>query len=98
MKLFICTLLLAASTPLAAELSNSGDTGFTVNHSVETGAEAFFAYRTMTAHIDQWWGEAHTWSGNAWTGIETGFANRRSGRLDGSAHHCLTFPFEWSGA
>lgn len=65
MKRFVCALLLIASTPLAAELSNNSDTGFTVIQSVETKAEAFFAYRTMTAHIDQWWSEAHTWSGNA---------------------------------
>lgn len=65
MKRVLCALLLFASTPLAAELSNSSETGFTVTHSVETGADAFFAYRTMTAHIDQWWSEAHSWSGNA---------------------------------
>ena len=65
MKRILCALLLIASTPLAAELSNRSDTGFTVTHSVETKAEPFFAYRTMTAHIDQWWSEAHTWSGNA---------------------------------
>lgn len=65
MKTLLATVSLLLAGPAVAELSDSGDTGFTVTHSVETGAEAFFAYRTMTAHIDQWWSEAHTWSGNA---------------------------------
>ena len=65
MKALLAATLLLISSPAFAELSYSGESGFTVTHSVDTGAETFFAYRTMTAHIDQWWSEAHTWSGNS---------------------------------
>ena len=65
MKALSLAAVLLFSGPAFAELSNNSDSGFTVIHSVDTGAEPFFAYRTMTAHIDQWWSEAHTWSGNA---------------------------------
>ena len=65
MRAILAALLLFMSGAALAELSNSSEHGFTVSHSVETAAESFFAYRTMTAHIDQWWSEAHTWSGNS---------------------------------
>ncbi len=65
MKALLAASFLLIGGPAFAELSNSSDSGFTVKHSVDTRAEPFFAYRTMTAHIDQWWSEAHTWSGNA---------------------------------
>ena len=65
MRALVAALMLGITSPALAELSNSSEYGFTVTHSVTTTAESFTAYRTMTAHIDQWWSEAHTWSGNA---------------------------------
>jgi uncharacterized protein YndB with AHSA1/START domain len=61
----ILTASLALSGPLAAEVVQGGEHGYTVRHSVETEAEAAVAYRTMTAHIDQWWNPDHSWSGEA---------------------------------
>ena len=61
---FIAFLLLTAS-PLRAEVTESGEHGFTVSHSITTGAEPFVVYRTMTSHIDQWWSADHSWSGDA---------------------------------
>jgi len=58
-------LVLCASPALRAELVHSGENGFTVRHSLITAAEPFVTYRTMTAHIDQWWNPDHSWSGKA---------------------------------
>jgi hypothetical protein len=58
-------LLLLLSAPVQAELTQSGDHGFTVHHSITTDADAFVVYRTMTSHIDQWWSGDHSWSGDA---------------------------------
>ena len=41
--------------PALAEISESGEHGFTVTHSITTEREPFVVYRTMTSHIDQWW-------------------------------------------
>ena len=49
----------------AAEITASTEHGFTVVHAIETPAEPFVVYRTMTAHIDQWWSGDHSWSGDA---------------------------------
>lgn len=61
--LAVATLL--PSAPLVAELVHSGENGFTVQHAATTKAEPAVVYRTMTAHIDQWWNPEHSWSGNA---------------------------------
>lgn len=63
-RIFIALALLQAG-PLAAELTQSNEQGFTVHHALATAAEPFVVYRTMTAHIDQWWNPAHSWSGDA---------------------------------
>ena len=42
-----------------------GDQAFTVDHSITTAADPYVAWRTLTAHIDQWWNPAHSWSGEA---------------------------------
>lgn len=57
--------LLLLSGQANAELAHSDGHGFTVHHSALTPAEPFAAYRTLTAHIDQWWSPDHSWSGNA---------------------------------
>jgi hypothetical protein len=61
------TLILALLLPgfAAAEITASNEHGFTVNHAIDTYAEPFVAYRTMTAHVDQWWSGDHSWSGDA---------------------------------
>lgn len=65
MKALCLSLLALAAPPLSAEVSNLSEQGFTVRHSIETAAEPFVAYRTMTSHIDQWWSKDHSWSGDA---------------------------------
>jgi len=59
------TVLLLPAAPLVAELTQSDEQGFTVDHSVSTAAAPYVAWRTLTAHIDQWWNPAHSWSGEA---------------------------------
>jgi uncharacterized protein YndB with AHSA1/START domain len=49
----------------AGEIAAADDHHFTVSHSVTTPAEPYVVYRTMTAHIDQWWSGDHSWSGDA---------------------------------
>jgi hypothetical protein len=61
----LLVLALIPAGPLAAEVTQSGEAGFTVEHSIATAAEPFVVYRTMTAHIDEWWNPAHSWSGEA---------------------------------
>lgn len=61
----IPALILFAAGPLAAEVTHSGEHGFTVRHTLATEAEPYLVYRTMTAHIDQWWDPEHSWSGEA---------------------------------
>ena len=58
-------LLVVAAPALQAEVTHSGEHGFSVRHSITTDAEAFVIYRTMTSHIDQWWSGDHSWSGDA---------------------------------
>lgn len=90
MKHALIALLILLSTPVSAALSLSGAHGFTVTHSIETTADPFYAYRTMTSHVNQWWSEDHTWSGNAanlYMDIEPGgcFCERLTGK--GEAEH-----------
>jgi len=61
----LLALLLLPAGPLVAELTQTGEQGFTVNHSITTAAAPYVAWRTLTAHIDQWWNPAHSWSGEA---------------------------------
>ena len=65
LRRILAALALCASAPLAAEVSQVGENGFTVQHGLVTAAEPFLVYRTMTAHIDQWWNPEHSWSGSA---------------------------------
>jgi uncharacterized protein YndB with AHSA1/START domain len=65
LRAILITLLLSQALPLAAEVMEAGENGFTVSHSLATAAEPFVVYRTMVAHIDQWWNPAHSWSGEA---------------------------------
>lgn len=58
-------IMLTHPAPLAAEVVHSGAQGFTVRHSVTTEADSMVVYRTMTAHIDQWWNPEHSWTGKA---------------------------------
>lgn len=57
--------LLLVAPALHAEITHSGDHGFTTAHSLTVPAEPFVVYRTMTSHVDQWWSADHTWSGDA---------------------------------
>jgi uncharacterized protein YndB with AHSA1/START domain len=61
----LMVLLLAPTTPLCAAVLQSGEHAFTVSHSLETAAEPAVVYTVMTAHIDEWWNPAHSWSGEA---------------------------------
>ena len=61
----VAALAAVQAGPLAAEVTRSGEHGFTVSHALTTAAEPFLVYRTMTAHIDEWWNPEHSWSGNA---------------------------------
>jgi hypothetical protein len=63
--ILVTVFLLTVNGPVIAEVIQSGDHGFSVTHSISTGAEPFVAYRTMTSHIDQWWSGDHSWSGDA---------------------------------
>lgn len=65
MKYLLTGLLTLLCSSLGAEVSNLGENGFTIRHSLKTAAEPFVVYRTMTAHIDQWWSAEHSWSGDA---------------------------------
>jgi len=51
--------------PLKAEIAHLDELAFTVNHTVSIKASPYVVYRTMTAHIDQWWSADHSWSGDA---------------------------------
>ena len=62
---FFAFCLLLLMNPAMAELTESGEHGFTVVHSITTESEPFVVYRTMTSHIDQWWSGDHSWSGDA---------------------------------
>ena len=64
-RTFLLALLLLQVGPLAAELTQSGEQGFTVRHTLATPAQPSVVWRTLTAHIDQWWNPAHSWSGDA---------------------------------
>jgi len=58
-------LLLVISFPLAAEVIQVGENGFTVFHSVEIQAQPSVVYQTMTGSISEWWNGEHSWSGDA---------------------------------
>jgi uncharacterized protein YndB with AHSA1/START domain len=62
-KVLLGTLLLAA-TPASAEVLNSGDHGFEIQHSVNLvipQPRAFVAF----GQVGQWWNKDHTYSGDA---------------------------------
>ena len=61
----LTALCLLLSAPLAAEITASGEHGFTVRHTITTDDEPFVVYRTLTSHVDQWWSGDHSWSGDA---------------------------------
>ena len=65
LRTVLIALLLSPALPLSAAVLESGEYGFTVSHSLETVAEPAVVYRTMTAHIGEWWNPAHSWSGEA---------------------------------
>jgi len=65
LRVVALALMLSQTAPLAAEVIHGAEHGFTVRHTVTTEAEASVVYRTMTAHIDQWWNPEHSWSGSA---------------------------------
>jgi len=56
---------LCPAAPARAELTQSGEQGFTVVQRLETPAAPAEAYRVMAGHIDQWWNPDHSWSGQA---------------------------------
>jgi uncharacterized protein YndB with AHSA1/START domain len=58
-------LLVLAPLCLQAELTRQDDYGFEVEHTIVTASKPFVVYRTLTAHIDQWWSGDHSWSGDA---------------------------------
>lgn len=64
-RIILTALILCAGAPLQAEVTHSVDNGFTSHHTLTTKAEPFLVYRTMTAHIDEWWDPDHSWSGRA---------------------------------
>jgi len=64
-RLAVVMILAVLAFPLKAELTHLGEHSFTVNHSIETTANPFFIYRTMTSHIAEWWNADHSWSGDA---------------------------------
>lgn len=65
LRTVLITLLLSAALPLSAAVLESEVHGFTVSHSLETVAAPSVVYRTMTAHIGEWWNPDHSWSGEA---------------------------------
>ena len=62
---FFLVVLLSISLPVAAEVLQSGENGFSVSHSKTISAVPSEVYETMTRHIDQWWDGDHSWSRNA---------------------------------
>lgn len=65
LRLACIPLLLLLAFPLKAEVTPVGEHGFTVSHVISIEADPFVVYRTMTAHIDEWWNPEHSWSGDA---------------------------------
>ena len=65
LRILLLGLTLSQAAPLAAEVVHGGEHDFTVKHEETTEAEPAVVYRTMTAHIDQWWNPEHSWSGKA---------------------------------
>lgn len=61
----LLALLSLHALPLRAELTQSGEHGFTVSHRLETPVAPKDVYRVITEHIDQWWNPDHSWSKEA---------------------------------
>lgn len=57
-------VLLAAATPLSAEVKSVGDGGFAVERTVIVNAPPERAFAVL-ARPSLWWSSAHTWSGDA---------------------------------
>jgi uncharacterized protein YndB with AHSA1/START domain len=64
-RIIALVVLLCATATATAELRHSEEHGFATVHVLETAAPPDMVWRTMTAHIDQWWSPEHTWSGDA---------------------------------
>lgn len=56
---------LVAAPAAVAELTQSGEQGFTAVHRLQSTAPPAEAYRVMTTQIEGWWNPDHSWSGEA---------------------------------
>ena len=65
LKTILLVVLAVGARQTKAEVTFRDDFGFTVNHSIETGAAPYVVYRTLTSHVDQWWSGEHSWTGDA---------------------------------
>lgn len=64
-RLVTFTVLIWLAVPLRAEVTHVSEHEFTVSHTISIEADPWVVYRTMTAHISEWWSAEHTWSGDA---------------------------------
>jgi len=64
-KLLVTIALLMFQVVGTAEVLDTGAGGFSVSHTINTGATPADSWSMMTNHIDQWWNPEHSWSGSA---------------------------------
>lgn len=62
----ICCLLAAAPyTSVSADVVAAADNGFQIKRKIGIKAPPEIVWRSLIAHVGEWWSDAHTFSGNA---------------------------------
>src|SRR5688572_20181922 len=60
--LMLCALALPSAK---AEVTQAGDSGFSVSQALDTTASVDEAWAAMTQRVSEWWHPDHSWSGDA---------------------------------
>lgn len=91
----VSNLLVLLPWPAAAEVADSADGGFTVEHRIELPVSRTAAYGAVADDVDRWWSSDHTVSGNAANlyidAVPQGCFCERLGDGSGLVHLTVTF-------
>ena len=61
----LTTIALMVGSAANADVTGSGENGFSIHHTIALDASPAAAYRAVTEELGNWWIADHTWSGDA---------------------------------
>ena len=63
--ILLTTAMIMVFSAADADVTGSGETGFSIHHVIALDASPEAAYRAITEEVSNWWIADHTWSGDA---------------------------------